>query len=302
MQSIVMDASVAFYERIKAMKTFEVQGGSLARAQEQLRVARKRYELGAGVRADVLRAEAEVAGKEVELQRALADLQNAMAHFRRLTGFEGEFTVSKAYKPSRLDMKVEELIVLGLKKRRDYLGMKAREQAAEEGIRYAKSNFMPYLDLEGNYSYLDQRPESDRLAAHSGYGALTFTLPIFEGGLKRTELKKARSRRRKADLERLGARRDVELQVRRAYNNLNAANAIVYSSEKELAFAAENYRMVFGQFKLGLANSSDVIDAETTLRAAELGIYSARDDYELAVLELKRSSGILLDEVKARIK
>jgi len=60
--------------------------------------------------------------------------------------------------------------------------------------------------------------------------------------------------------------------------------------------------MVFGRFRLGLASSTEVIDGETALISAEIGIYSARDGYELAVLELKRSSGILLDEVNARVK
>ncbi len=301
-QRVVMDASIAFYDHLNAQQKYEVKRASLQRAQEQLRVAVRRYELGVGIRADVLRGEAELASKGVDLQKAMAEYDNTLANFRRLTGFEGLFTISGDYRPSTVDMKVEELIKLALKKRRDYLGKKAREESAKEGIKYAKSNFMPYLDLEGSYIYDDQDPASSIFTTHSAYGMLTFTLPVFEGGLRRAELKQARSRRRKADLERLGARRDVELEVRRAYTDLYSALTIVRLSEKELDFAAENYRMVFGRFRLGLASSTEVIDAETTLISAEIGIYSARDGYELAVLELKRSSGILLDEVNARVK
>ncbi len=301
-QRVVMDASVVFYDHLKAHQTYEIRRASLSRVRRQLRVARKRYELGVGIRADLLRGEAEVANKGVELQKALAEYDNTLAHFQRLTGFEGAFTISSDYKASKLDMELEEFIELALKKRRDYLGKKALEDAAEAGIKHAKSNFMPYLDLEGSYIYDDQDPASEIFSSHSGYGMLTFTLPIFEGGLRRAELKQARSRRRKADLERLSARRDIELEVRRAYTNVYSAAAIVRLSEKELDYAAENYRLVFGRFRLGFANSTEVIDAEATLIEAEIGIYTARDGYEMAVLELKRSSGILLDEVNARVK
>jgi len=222
-QRVVMEASIAFYDHLNAQQKYAVQRASLQRAQEQLRVADKRYELGAGIKADVLRGEAEVASKGVDLQKAMAEYDNTLANFHRLTGFEGLFTTSVDYRPSTLDMKVEELIKLALKKRRDYLGKKAREDSAKEGIKYAKSNFMPYLDLEGNYLYDDQHPASSIFSSHSAYGMLTFTLPVFEGGLRRAELKQARSRRRKADLERLGARRDVELEVRRAYTNVYSA-------------------------------------------------------------------------------
>lgn len=301
-QRVVMDAFVVFYDYLKAHQTYEVRRTSLLRARRQLRVASKRFELGVGIRADLLRGEAEVANKGVDLQKALAEFDNTLAYFQRLTGFERVFTISSDYKASTLDMDLEELIGLALKKRRDYLGKKAREDAAEAGIKYAKSNFMPHLDLEGSYLYDDQDPASDIFSSHSGYGMLTFTIPIFEGGLRRAELKQARSRRRKADLERLGARRDVELEVRRAYTNLYSATSIVRLSEKELDYAAENYRLVFGRFRLGFANSTEVIDAEATLIEAEIGIYTARAGYEMAVLELKRSSGILLDEVNTRVK
>ena len=157
---------------------------------------------------------------------------------------------------------------------------------------------MPTIKLRGAYSYRDQTPEATFLLNDSLYGGVTINVPIFEGGLRRAELGEARSRLRAAELSRLNHRRDIELQVRSAYNDLSSSASVIESFERRLSFAGENYEMVFKQFSYGLASNVELVDAGATLVSAEMGLMKARYDYQLSLLVLKSATGVLLDEIR----
>ncbi len=301
-ETVLIEASRAYYGLLKAGKEVGIREASLRRANEQLKAARARFRVGTATRADVLRAEAEVASKEAELSTAEAALKDARDLFSRVTGITGEVEADSAVQVSTVEMGVEELERLAFEKRMDYQQKKLAEDIAREQVRYAKANFMPTLDVQGVYEYREQTPETTFLLNDVTYGTVTLSIPLFEGGLKRAELKQARSRLREAELERLRYKRDVKLEVRRAYNKMEAARSVIASYRKQVTFARENYSMVFKQYRHGLADSTDLIDADTILVSAELGLTRASIDYELSVLELKRSTGILLDEVEEMLE
>ena len=126
-------------------------------------------------------------------------------------------------------------------------------------------------------------------------------MPIFEGGLKFAQVGEAKSKLREAELARLSLVRDIEIQVREAYNNVQALSLVIDSFTSQLSFASENYDMVFKQFTYGILDNMDVIDADATLVEAELGLMNANYDHQLGILELKRSAGVLLTEVEEKI-
>jgi outer membrane protein TolC len=77
---------------------------------------------------------------------------------------------------------------------------------------------------------------------------------------------------------------------------MEAAMAVIESYRKQLSFAEEDYKMVFEQFKFGLATTVDVIDSDATLISAERSLMNGTYDFQLAILELKHSVGLLLEE------
>ncbi len=298
---VAMETARAYYAALKGRRNVEIKEASLKRAKEQLRVAEARLRAGTATKTLVLRAEAEVSGIMAELAKARNELNNAKDLLRRLTGFKGPFDLYDPPAQKDAEMKLDELIEKALGNRRDYLRKKIEEDIAREGITYAKGNFMPTLRIEGVYSYRDQSPATSFLLNDTLYLGLSVSIPVFEGGLRRAELKQARSRLREAELARLNQRRNMELEIREAYNNMKALGPVIDSFKKQVSFASENYNMVFKQFQYGLADSMDVIDANTTLVEAELGLMNAIYDHELAVLELKKRAGLLLGEVEAKI-
>lgn len=67
----------------------------------------------------------------------------------------------------------------------------------------------------------------------------------------------------------------------------------------QLTFAEDNYKAVSKQFEFGLANSIDVMDANTLLVTAERQLTDSRYNYKLSDLRLKRATGMLLKTVSS---
>lgn len=73
--------------------------------------------------------------------------------------------------------------------------------------------------------------------------------------------------------------------------------AVLTQLEAEVAYAADNYNSVVKQFQYGLADSIDVMDANTLLVKSERELAAAKYAYQLAIIQLKQSTGTLLKSV-----
>ncbi len=295
-QDVALNVSRAYFAVLKAEKTVEIKEASLKRAMEQRKVAAARFQVGEVTKAIVLRSEAEVASAETELINAKKDLLVGRDKLARLIGVSESFKVVDPNIQPIPDAGLDKLTTLSLEKRQEYIQSRLDQEIAEEGISYAGGNFLPSLKLEGVYSKRDQDPKSALFNDESIYAGVIFTYPLFEGGLRKAELDEAKSKKRQAEFKRINLRRDIELEVREAFHNLEAFASVIESNKRQLSFAEENYTMVFKQFSYGLSTNVDVIDANSTLVAAQSNLANATYDYQTAILDLKKKVGILFED------
>jgi outer membrane protein len=129
------------------------------------------------------------------------------------------------------------------------------------------------------------------------FGTLRLNFPFFEGGLRVAETREAEARKRQAGLQYEELKKTVDVDVENAYLDYITQQSILESLRDQLSFASDNYNLVSKQFQHGLANSVDLIDANTLLVTAERELARAEFDYQLAVLKVKWSTGTLLKTV-----
>lgn len=294
-ESVMLSTARAYYGALKALKDLEIKTAALKRAKERLEVADARFEVGEVTKSAVLRSRAELAGSEAELLRATNNLENAKVLLARLTGIEGSFTVAEPPAHGAVELDTIRLTDQALEHRSDYARLLLQEKAATESIQIAKAGFKPSLKLEGVYSWRDQDPQTTFFQEESVYGTVRLTYPLFEGFLRKAELTDARSEFREAELVRLGLKRNISVQVNEAVNNVKVTDSLIEAFRRQVAFAEEDYAMVFEQFKYGVATTLDVIDADTTLVSAQTSLASAVYDLEVAKLNLKFVTGTLAD-------
>jgi outer membrane protein len=294
-ESVMLDTGRAYYGVLKAQKDAEIKRAALKRAEERLAVADARFTVGEVTKSAVLRAQSELAGAEAELLRSLNNLDNSIVLLARLTGVTGAFSLVEPAPQGAVDLTPEGLIEKALGERSDYIRLVLQEKAAYEGIEIAKAGYKPSLRFDGLYTVRDQNPQTDLFQEDSLSGTVTLTYPLFEGFLRKAELTDAKSELREAELVRLGFKRDISVQVIEAINNVKAIDSLIESFRRQVAFAEEDYSMVFEQFKFGVATTLDVIDADTVLVSAQTSLASATYDLEIAKLNLKFVTGTIIE-------
>ena len=296
-QDVMRLTAMAYLGVLKTGKDVEIKKAALVRADERLKVASARLKVGDVTRSAVLRAEAESAGAEASLIKSESALIDANDLLKRIIGISDEIiVVEPQLRPDAGT--VEATLKAAFELRKDYRQRVLEEKAAGEGITYAKGNFKPQMRLEGLYSWKEQNPQTTFFQQDSMSASVILTYPIFEGGLRVAELSEARSRFREAELKRLSLKRDIEYEVRSAFNSKNATEALINSYQKQLAFAQEDYNMVFEQYKHGVATTVDVIDADAILISAQRSLMNARYDLYLSLVEISYKTGTLAADEK----
>lgn len=296
-EDIIRSTARAYFGALKAEKDVEIKAAALKRAEERLKVADARFKVGEVTKSAVLRAEAEAAGAEAELIKSKSALKDAGNLLKTVLGVQEDIKTAEPLVEAVKVPEAGELVRLALEARSDYRQRALEEKAALEGIEYAKGNFKPQIRIEGLYSWREQNPQTTFFQEDSKSASVVLTYPLFEGGLRMAELKEARSKLRESEFKRLSLKRDIEYEVRNSYNNMVAIEALINSYRKQLAFAEEDYSMVFEQFKYGLATTVDVIDSDATLISAQRSLMNATYDYQLAAIEVRYAAGILFEEV-----
>ena len=158
-----------------------------------------------------------------------------------------------------------------------------------------KGAYWPTVSLEG--VYLRKEEDTTFSVGESIYGGLRLTFPFFDGGLRKAELRQARARQRQAVLGLEDVKKSVDIQVEEAYLGLMTQRELFSSLRQQVVFARDNHNAVSRQFEAGLANSLDVMDANTLLVTSERQVADAELSCELLAIRLMRETGILLKTV-----
>jgi outer membrane protein len=189
---------------------------------------------------------------------------------------------------------VDSLTRRALERRPEVLGMSARVKAGEAGLVSARGNWWPQIYMVGNYSYLrpNQRyfPVTDNF---KGTWDVSVSLSYDIWNWWQTGYQTAQAQAQLSQVqEGLSMVQDgVLLEVTQCYLSIEKAKERKAVSDQEVAQAEENYRIMNGKYKQGLAANSELLDAEVALLQAKLNLTQSMVNYELAIAQLSKAIG-----------
>ena len=118
-------------------------------------------------------------------------------------------------------------------------------------------------------------------------------IPIFSGGLTSSRVREATLLKRKVEEESEYVKRDVELQVRKAYLTLQTNLSEISAYQIALESSQTQLNSTKIGFQEGLRNSVEVLNAQQTFYASTRDLLSARYNYLKNLLNLKHTVGTL---------
>ena len=298
-EDYLFSVSAAYYDVLRAHKALEIAMVNVERLRKHRDAAETRLRIGEVTKTALLRAEAELSGAQSEMVRAENNLNLAKAVLARIVGINGEYTLKETVLEKIGELQLSSLKEEAMAERAEIKSSNIQKKIAEEQVKYAQGAYWPILSVEGVYSRLDENPSSPFFYKESTHGVLKLNFPFFEGGLRRAEVNEAKAKQRQSELIHEDLKKTISIDVENAYLDLKTQAGILKSLEDQLVFARDNYNAVSKQFEYGLANSIDVMDANTLLVTSERQLTDAKYNYQLSILRLKKATGTLLKAVSS---
>lgn len=196
--------------------------------------------------------------------------------------------------PDRSWDTLDQLVKNALEKRPEILAMGARVRAGEAGVSATHGGWWPQVYLVGNYNYLN--PNSRYFPLKKEFKdtwdvSLSVSLDVWNWLQTSYQSTQAQAQLSQAREGLSIAQDGVTLEVTQSYLGITKARERKAVSERGVAQAEENYRIMNGKYVQGLVANSELLDAEVALLQARVNLVQSLVDYELAVAQLVRASG-----------
>ena len=194
--------------------------------------------------------------------------------------------------------------------RADYqvLESSRRLQALNLKNKYAES--LPSLSAFANLGYSTQSPniaglfktESD-IASTSQYGpdkwysfssfGVSLNIPIFSGLQRTYKVQQAKLAIQQIDNSKDALKSAIDLEVKQSAINYQNAIATLKSQKENMELAENVARVTKIKYEQGVGSNIEVIDAESSLREAQINYYSSLYDALVAKVDLDKAYGKL---------
>jgi outer membrane protein len=303
-QTVVADAllavRIAYDDALLATNEIVVREASVALLTKQLEDTKRRFDAGVVPQFNVLRAEVELANANPPLIRTRNLYRIAKQRLVNELGVNLPRSVLDDV-PLRLSGKLEKepypidlpsALAQALEKRTELASMRTVEQLRKEGVKTAKSGYLPTLQIFAGYG-ADSRQFTDAFQAqvHGWEGGARAEWNFFDGMLTKGRVEQAKALQQRAIVDYDDATRRIELEVRTTYSTFSEAKEVLDSQEKVTEQAVEALRLANSRYDAGTGTQLDVLSAQTALTDARTTYVRALREYSVARSRLERAIG-----------
>jgi outer membrane protein len=293
-QQIRFEVIRTYYGVLVAHARKGVTEEAVKMAESDMKRIQDRFKSGLVVESDLLAAEVQLAEFRQQQIDSQGDVAIAYAALNTVLGLPVETLqkVSGELEEKRFEtVNQEELVRLALLQRPDYLQAGYNVLSNKEGVAGAKKEYLPRLDIFGNYG-LSGNDLSSGSTDYTISASLTFN--IFDPGRSaRVEKAKAAESMATAGQERLA--NEIRLEVVRAYQQHISARGRLAVAGQVIEQATETHRIVQNRYREGLTTITEVLRSETALLRSRLNLIAARSDHYVSYAHLLLSTGKLTD-------
>jgi outer membrane protein len=291
-QTVIFSVSQAYFDLGAARGRLHAAQKALTTAQTTQDATLAKRNNGLATVVSVAQAERQTAQARYNVTAAEGVATTAMANLVATLGIAAgtELDVLDSAEtplPPAPEQNVQEAIKQALAHRPDVLAALGQVDSAEASLKGARRAYYPVISVSA-HAFQNMGAVSSDGKPYSGIdrpGAnilLSFSVPIFDGGLRSSQISMARAKVREAE-EKLDQTRDsAAQQVVKAYNGLltslseyNAATALSEAAHTAYDAALRSYRQGVGTYTDLATEENAVVQAETQVEDARASAHTA---------------------------
>ncbi len=292
------NGKVAYYTWLRARGAQTVAMQALDVARGHLKDAQNQFTVGNASRADVLRAETQVATAELAVEQAKSGVAVTERQVRVAMHANDEeklepgdpLDAALSSQPGSLRTLVDE----AWRQRPEVKSIDKNAESAKKLADVQRAGKYPALSGFGDVTYANPNPRrfpatQDWFPTWSVGAQITWSPNDFLAAGPGAADYEARAAALEAQK---GTVRDgIELEVTQAYSDLLQADASLGTSQRQLTSAIEGERVARELFVAGRGTATTLLDAERDLTQARFAYLNARVDARIARIRLEHATG-----------
>ncbi len=292
-QELVYNLTSVFYKISQLEKLLQANDATVKQLEAHKRNVGIYFKTGTVPKLDLLKTDVELSHAQERRLFVKNNLESTYELLKTLMGIDDmSSNIRIEPEPQRKEAvaapALDESIQKAFLQRPEYTAVTKKKKISEEKVKIAWGKRLPDIYAAGEYS----GKSGDSLAFKENWSfGLKMILPVFDGGLIRSEIDKERNELEKVKEEERFLKIAITREVRDAYLGIANAEERIEVTEKAIASAKESLRVELLKYDTGAGTSTDVIDAQTALLRAETDFCQALYDKEVALALMRKATG-----------
>lgn len=286
---VALQVGSAFAQALRAQSSQQTFVRQLELARQLHQITQDRLDAGAASRLEATRSLQQVnnlaqAVEEAQHQATAAKLQLANLLNVRITS-----SYTLVDEPAAVAGVGPNAVAQALDARPDYRAALARIKAAEFQVSAARRQRYPVIQFRAGYGQSGRKPFENLNTFHV-QGIVN--VPIYTGGRIAAEIAEAEARVNEARAIAEEIRSQVETDVLTAVAATQAAERELDIAKGGVKLAGEEVGLAAARFTSGVADNTEVVNAQDRLARAEDNVVRAGYHRDLALTQLRRALGL----------
>lgn len=297
-QDLIAAVKTSFYAYLATVQNVSVLEEAAKRSEEQLKLIQSKFDLGSASKSDVLKQKVQYGNDKLELLKARNGVTGAAASLSYTIGIDPrqDWQFSTQYTVRAFDGSLDSAIAFGLAHRPGLLSLEKSLSSSSRNLGSARAQYFPKLGASASYT-LSDGTRGD--TATYNYSSKSFSYGfrvswnIFDGFLRERQVTQAKVARNNLQAGLADARNLTISEIKTAYLDIGQLKDQKSVAEENVAAATEDLKITQEKYNLGAATILDLLDAQVSLKRAEVSRISADFDLNLAISRLEKSMGKL---------
>jgi outer membrane protein len=281
LDQVLYSVRIAYFQARAAKDLVTVAHDTLANQQKHLEQTQGFVEVGTQPEISLAQARTSVANARVQVITAENLYETAKAQLNQAMGVEGPTAYDVADKTlpavEREDGSTDALLGEAVAARPELSALASQVHAQELTLRALRGSFGPSLGFSTGFSDVGEQASN---LTWNWNAALSLTIPIFQGGLTKAQVREGEATLAALRAQLDGERQQVRLDVEQARLAVRAAKAAIEASAEALINAGNLLKLAEGRYETGVGSIIELGDAQVALTSAAQQKVAA--DYQLA--------------------
>lgn len=297
-----------YYQAIVLQEQLKLLQTNMNSTKKTLEVTELQFNNGVAKAVDVKRLRVNANNLEAQVRQANLSLEQAYNNLKFHMGMPLEQKIVLSDTTLTLDQKANVASHSEAENRIEYKIAQTNLRLRKLDERNNRKAYYPTLSAYGNYGYVGQGPEFGLFkTAENGWVdytssaiGLRLRIPVFDGLQKSARVQQTKIRTQQQE-ERINLlRQNINLEISNSWTQYENTLDRIEAERSNVELAEEVYQITQLEFREGVSTSTDLVEAELSLRQAQNVYTQTLLDLYIARLNHERSVGNLLNYLNTK--